>query len=133
MAAGKPCRCCPGGSALHEHLKTVKLCNNFTMIIFLSIHGLNFYQALKQKHMQYEGWVRCAVCAGSRGQRNARGTGPGKVWRGLARQTSLEVAGRLLCAAFCTTLLVRQPARPSTGRGAACPHLNSSRSHISEF
>lgn len=83
--------------------------------------------------MQYEGWVKCAVCAGSREQRNARGTGPGQVWRGLAHQTSLEVAGRLLCAAFCTTLLVRQPARPSRERGVACPHLNSSGSHISEF
>lgn len=67
--------------------------------------------------MGYEGWVRCAVCAGSRGLRNARGTGPGEVWRGLALQTGLEVAGRLLCAAFCTTLLVRQGSQQGLAKG----------------
>lgn len=48
-ATGKPCRCCPGGSALHKCLGIVKLCNSFTMIIFLSKHDWDSYQVLEQE------------------------------------------------------------------------------------
>lgn len=93
MAAGKPCRCCPGGSALHERLGIVKPCNNFTMIIFLSKHDWDSYQsgagAGAKGGVWCEGWARCAACAGSAGWRGARGAGPGKLQRGLVLQTSL--------------------------------------------
>lgn len=41
LDAGQPCRCCPGGSALHKCLGMAKPRNNFMIIIFLLKHGWN--------------------------------------------------------------------------------------------
>lgn len=132
MAAGKPCRCCPGGSALPERLGTVELRNNLTTIIFLSKHDWVSYQALEQE------------------QRAARGAKPGRgVWHVLAEMPEEQDPAKCgtgtpdqfgnsrqappFGVLHHAARQAGQPAKPSGGRGIASPRSGSCGSHVAEF